>query len=120
MAEKVTIELPDDFLQQVRMVAAGTRRTTDEVLLDWVRRAGAEPILEQLPDEQILAVADSQLDPAQEEELSDLLERQQEGTLAAAERSRLEDLMHAYRQGLVRKAQALKVAVSRGLRPPLT
>ena len=33
---------------------------------------------------------------------------------------RLEELMRVYRTGLVRKAQALKVAVSRGLRPRLS
>lgn len=34
--------------------------------------------------------------------------------------ARLDELMHLYRRGLVRKAQALKVAVERGLRPPLS
>jgi hypothetical protein len=120
MAEKVTIELPDDILKQVRMVAAGTQRTQDEVLLDWVRRASGEPVLEFLPNEQLLAVADGQMDPAQDEELTNLLERQREGILTATERRQLEDLMHKYRTGLVRKAQALQIAVSRGLRPRLS
>jgi hypothetical protein len=120
MAEKVTLEIPDDVLQQVRRVAAGTRRTLDEVLLDWVRRGSAEPVLELLPDQELLAIADSQLDLVQEELLSDLLERKQNGTLEAAEQRRLEELMRTYRQGLVRKAQALQLAVSRGLRPHLS
>ena len=32
---------------------------------------------------------------------------------------RLDELMDIYRRGMVQKAQALKVAVDRGLQPPL-
>jgi hypothetical protein len=35
------------------------------------------------------------------------------------QRQRLDELMQVYRHGWVRKAQALQVAVQRGLRPPL-
>jgi hypothetical protein len=120
MAEKITIELPEDIAEQVRMVAARTQRSFEAVMVEWIRRAGAEPVLELLPDEELLTVCDSQPDPAQEEELSDLLERNQEGTLQTSERGRLEELMRNYRTGLVRRAQAIKVAVSRGIRPRLT
>jgi hypothetical protein len=119
MTEKVTLELPEDLAQQARSVAARTQRSFDEVLVEWIRRAGAEPVLEFLPDAELLAVCDSQPDQAQQEELSDLLEGNREGTLTSAERDRLEELMRTYRSGLVRKAQALKVAVGRGLRPRL-
>jgi hypothetical protein len=120
MAEKVLVEIPDDLAQQVRTVAARTQRSFDEVLLDWIRRAGAEPVLELLPDEELLAVCDSQTADDQQEELSELLDRNQEGDLSPAERDRLAELMRGYRAGLVCKAQALKVAVSRGLRPRLS
>src|SRR4051794_36466723 len=120
MAEKVTVALPDELARQARAVAASTRQTVEEVLLEWIRRAGAEPVLELLPDQELLALCDSQLDPAQEEELATLLERNQDGGLDEPARRRLEELMRAYRAGLVRKAQALKVAVSRSLRPRVT
>ena len=54
-----------------------------------------------------------------EQELGDLLARNREGQLSDSERARLDELMQIYRRGLVRKAQALKVAVERDLRPPL-
>ena len=120
MTEKMTVELPIDLAQQLRTVASRTHRSVDEVLVDCLRRAGAEPILESLPDEDLLAVCDSEMDPGQEEELSELLERNQEGTLTTAERDRLDDLMRTYRVALARKAQAIKVAVARGLRPRLS
>jgi hypothetical protein len=75
--------------------------------------------VELLSDDELLAVCDSQLDSSLQEDLSDLLERQREGVLDEGERRRLDDLMRIYRAGLVRKAQALTVAVNRGLRPRL-
>ncbi len=120
MTEKITIDLPEDIMQQVRTVAARTQRSFEEVLVEWIRRAGAEPVMELLPDEELLTVCDSHPDLAQQEELSELLEGNQEGGLLDHEKCRLEDLMRSYRTGLVRKSQAIKVAVSRGLRPRLS
>jgi hypothetical protein len=118
MPEKVTIELPEDIACQVRAVACRTGRSVAEVLVEWIRR-GAEPALELLPDEDLLAVCEGETGTAEQEELSDLLDRKREGTLQATERERLDELMRGYRAGLVRKAQALNLAVRRGLHPRL-
>jgi hypothetical protein len=118
MGVKVTLELPEDLAHQVRAVAERTRRSVDDVLLEWVRQAGAEPLLELLPDAELLAVCDGGM-AAGEVELSDLLDQNREGVLDAAGKARLDELMRAYRAGLVRKSQAMKVAVRRGLRPGL-
>ena len=56
----------------------------------------------------------------EQKELSDLLARNREGSLDQANRVRLDQLMLAYRTGLVLKARALKSAVARGLKPPLS
>jgi predicted transcriptional regulator len=120
MSEKVTVELPDELAQRARAIAARTERPVEEVLVDWIRRGGAQPVLELLSDEELLAVCDGEMDAAQQEELGELLEHAQEGSLGEAERVRLEELMRGYRSGLVRKAQALKIAVTRGLRPRLS
>lgn len=55
------------------------------------------------------------MDEGQQARLTDLLARQREGTLTTEERGQLDTLMGVYRRGMVRKAQALKVAVDRGL-----
>jgi len=67
----------------------------------------------------VLALSNAQMEPQTHEELSNLLARNREGQLDEAARRRLDELMQIYRSGWVRKAQALKVAVERGLRPPL-
>jgi len=72
-----------------------------------------------LSDDEVLALCNLQMEPAEQVELSHLLSENREGTLDDRGRIRLDELMRAYRQGLVRKAQALQVAVQRGLRPPL-
>lgn len=120
MAEVITLELPDTLARRARAEAQRTNRPLETVLLEWLSRVeAAEPPVESLPDDQVLALSNAQLDPQQNEELSDLLARNQEGQLDEAARRRLDELMQIYRRELVRKAQALKVAVDRNLRPPL-
>ncbi len=119
MSEIVTLELPEKVTLRAKEMAARTRRRVEDVLVEWLDRAATEPPVESLPDDQVLALCDLQMDGEPQEELSDLLARNREGQLNATERGRLEELMLVYRRGLVRKAQALKVAVERGLRPPL-
>jgi hypothetical protein len=52
-------------------------------------------------------------------ELSDLLARNREGVLDGESQLRLDELMRVYEHGLLRKSQALREAVRRGLREPL-
>jgi hypothetical protein len=120
MTTKVTVELPEELIRQVQTVASRTQRSFDEVLAEWIRRGGSEPELESLSDEELMAVCDGQWESSLQEDLSDLLERNQEGALDEMDARRLDDLMRSYRASLVRKALALKVAVNRGLRPRLS
>jgi hypothetical protein len=119
MAETVTLELPDTLARRARAIADQTNRRLEEVLLDWLRQAEAEPPLTSLPDDEVLALSNAQMEPPQAEELAELLDLNREGQLDEVGRQRLDALMQLYRAGLVRKAQALKVAFERGLRPPL-
>ena len=52
-------------------------------------------------------------------ELANLLAHNREGTLNESGYQRLDELMQTYRRGMARKAHALKIAVERGLQPPL-
>lgn len=119
MNEKVTLELPMKLAQRVRALAAQSQRPMETMIVEWLDRAVTEPAVELLPDDQLLALCDSQWNAPQQEELSDLVARHREGLLLPAERERLDALMDLYRHDLVRKAHALNVAVARGLRPRL-
>lgn len=78
------------------------------------------PPLAEASSEEVIALADLQMDPTQDQRLSTLLDRQQAGELHVEERVELVALMQMYQEGLLRRAQALAEAVRRGLREPLT
>lgn len=119
MNEMITLQLPEKVTTIARQVAYRTQRRLEDVLLDWLDRSAEELPLDMLPDDQVLLLANSQLPADEQRELSSLLALNREGALSARQQIRLDQLMQVYRHGLVRKAQAIQVAVERGLLPPL-
>lgn len=120
MSEMVTLELPDNVLHSAREVATRTHRRVEEVLVEWIDKAAAHMPVESLSDADILGLCDLQMTDAEQEELRLLLARNREAQLDETACHRLDDLMTIYRRGLVRKAQAWKEAVARGLKAPLS
>lgn len=119
MSEIVTLEVSDAIVRHARAVATQTQRPLEAVLLEWLDRSAAEVPVELLPDDEVLALRDQMLSQADQAYLGELLARQREGELNDSEQAQLDALMLTYRRGLVRKAQAFKVAVERGLQPPI-
>jgi predicted DNA-binding protein len=127
MSTQVTVTLPDDTYRRAEYLARLTGRDIADVLAETidlslqplgVQHAADQPMAE-LSDTDVLAVADSQMDLAQEVRFRELLEKQQAGHLTQEDRAALLALMQIYQEGLLRKAQAFHEAVQRGLRPPL-
>jgi hypothetical protein len=128
MAEQVILNLPDHLrckrsyrlAKQVREVAALTQRKLEDVLIEWLDRGSLDEIaIIDLSDEQILKLCDLQMSEPEQTQISLLLEKQRESTLQQGELEQLDELLQVYRRGMVRKAEALKVAVGRGLRARL-
>lgn len=120
MSEIVTLEVPDNLAARARAVAAQTHRPLEDVLIAWLAKVAHDIPIADLSDIEVLPLRDRQMSDVEQGELSTLLAEQREGTLREDERVRLDTLMRSYRQGMVRKAQALNVAVERGLQPPLS
>ncbi len=120
MGTTITLQIPEEIAESAQMVAKDTKRRLEEVLVEWLERASSDLAIETLSDKQILALCDSQLSAVQQDELSDLLSKQREATLDENGKAQLETLMTIYRRGMIRKSQALKIAVERGLRPPIS
>jgi hypothetical protein len=118
MSDKVTIELPDELARRARAMAAAGHRRLEDAVVEWVRRAVAEPEVDALPDDEVLRLCDAALEPDDQKELSGLLGDSREGRLDATGQARLDELMALYRRGLVVKARAWEEAVARGLRTP--
>lgn len=119
MTESVTLDLPQSVVESARALAKRTDRRPEDILAEWLDRYVTERPIEMMSDDEVLALADSQMTDADQDELSDLLYNNRENLLSPEQRTRLDELMTIYRLGMVRKAQALYVAVTRGLRKPL-
>jgi len=119
MSEQVTIHISEHVAQRAAQVASRNNRRIEDVLSEWLDQAATELPVDDLPDSEVLALTELRLTPEEQAELSDLLVYNREGTLDAEGRRRLDNLMRVYEQKLLRKAQALRVAVERGLREPL-
>ena len=119
MSQQITIEVSEQVVRQATQVAAQTERSVEEVLASWLEAAVSERPVEELSDEEVLALTALQLTGDQQAALDDLLAQNREGTLGAEEKKRLDELMRLYEHGLLRKSQALRVAVQRGLVEPL-
>lgn len=119
MSQQITIQVSEEVVRHAAQIASRTHRSIEEVLAAWLESVITERPVEDLPDEEVLALTELQFTGEQEATLSRLLEQNREGMLDTEGQRQLDELMRLYEHGLLRKAQALRVAVQRGLREPL-
>jgi len=119
MSQQVTIQVSEHVIRQAAQAAAETHRSVEDVLAAWLESVTTERPVEELSNDEVLALAELRLTDEQDASLSELLERNREGALDSDGQRELDEMMRLYEQGLLRKSQALRVAVQRGLREPL-
>jgi hypothetical protein len=127
MSTQVTISLPEETYRRAKRLAQLTRRDVGSVMADTLSLSlpqldarVVETAVANLSNEEVLALADLQMNTADDRKLSQLLDKQQAGTLAETERIELMRLMQIYQSSLLQKAEGLAEAVQRGLRKPMT
>ena len=120
MSTQLTIQVADHVMNRAVAVASYQRQSVEEVITHSLEAMPPELPIESLPDEEVLHLAAMKFTPEQQEQFSDLLDRNRENELDAAGRRELDQMMGLYEQGLLRKAEALKEAVMRGLMEPLS
>lgn len=76
--------------------------------------------VEELSDPEVLALSRMHLSDEEQEVFSDLLYKNRERLITEDERKQLAELVELYELALLQKAEALRVAVERGLREPLS
>jgi hypothetical protein len=126
MSDQITLTLPTGFLQRAEVVARRAGRPVEELLSETLQLS-LEPLVngsddrppESWSNEEVLAAADGQMPAEEDERLSELLHRQQAGTLSERDRPDLTALMGLYQRRLLHKAQGWREAVRRGLRAPV-
>ena len=127
MATQLTVNLPDHVYERARRLAELTGRDVADVLVNaldsllppLIPRIVTDTPVESLPDDEVIGLAELQMETDQDNRLSELLDKQQAGDMNEAERIELQALMRVYEIGMARKAEALAEAVRRGLREPL-
>lgn len=127
MSTQITISLPEETYQRAKRLAQLTRRDVAAVMADTLSLSlpqfGSASVMEtavtDLSNEEVLALADLQMDAADDKKLSQLLDKQQADTLTETERIELLRLMQLYQASLLQKAEGLAEAVQRGLREPI-
>lgn len=120
MSTQVTVNLPDDIYHRARQLARGSGRSVSDFLAYLIASSLGEGdlTLADQPDADVLALAQIQMDAAQSRRLSQLLDEQDAGQLSADQEAELDGLLAIYEELLLRKSEALREAVERGLRPP--
>ena len=132
MSNSITLNLPDEVYRRAESLAQLMSRDLADVLVEAISLSlspmspvsahldsSEETPVASLSDEEVLAMTELQMETNSDQRLSELLDRQQAGILTEAERPELWTLMQIYQFLLLRKAQALREAVSRGLQEPL-
>ena len=128
MAVEVTLQLPEHLVEQAQRFGEATQREVGQVLADTLEMMWAtigtglelEPLVSTLADEDVLALADAKMDPAQNDRLGELQAQGKASGLTEAQRVELLALLHRYQVGQLRKSEGLAEAVRRGLRAPLS
>lgn len=80
----------------------------------------SELSVENLSDSELLELAEFQIPAEQQEILADLIYKNREGKLNEEEKKELAKLIKVYDVYLLKKSEALSVAVKRGLIAPLS
>lgn len=123
MSTQVRITLHDEVYRRAKRLAQISNRNIEDLLAQAIELSlspvGAateryKPV-SKLSDGEILKLSELQMDAKQDRRFSRLLNKQQAGKLSASEEPALLALMQNYQEKLLRKAQALREAVRRGL-----
>jgi hypothetical protein len=78
-SQQVIIQVSEHVMRQATQVAAETQRSIEDVLAAWLELVTTERPVEELSDEEVLALAALRLTEEQDASLSELLERNREG-----------------------------------------
>lgn len=119
MNQQITLTVSDNVMFYAKVVAKRNKQRVEEVLSDLLEKISGEINVEQLSDAEVLALADLKMSAEQQEILHNLLDKNGEGKLTKAEKRQLDAMMEIYDDALLRKSQALRVAVERGLISPV-
>src|SRR4051812_13452022 len=105
MSQSILLDIPDELTSQVLQIASVSQRTLADVVLDGILLAISEVDVTSLSNDAVVELANSMMEPSQQEEMSGLLAKQSEAKITSNERGHLNELLAAYRRGLLLKSR---------------
>jgi hypothetical protein len=128
---QITISLPEPVLRQLMRISAATHQSLESLITQSVL-SNLPPSTDNAPPElqpellemqafsiqDLQAIAQSQIDPIQNERHTELLRQNADNRLTAAERQELSNLRQAADRLMLRKAYAWSILRWRGARIP--
>jgi hypothetical protein len=113
---EITLHLPEKVYRDIATAARQERRQVVDLIVDVVQeKYSAGRPLSGYSDEEVLALANLQMPKNQSARHSQLLYKNQAGTLKPAERKELDFFQQVYGAALLRKAEGVYEAVQRKL-----
>ncbi len=116
---EITLNLPEKIYRDVSTVAKKSKRKVVDLIVDVVQeKYSAKPSdrpFADCSDEEVLALANLQMPKKQSDRHSQLLYKNQAGTLTLEEKQELEFFQQVYGVALLRKADGIYEAVQRNL-----
>ncbi len=119
MNQEVTLQVSDKILKQASLFAVQKKRRMEEVLSDWLEDVFQDKFADKMSDAEILALTKFKISPAEQERLSELLYKNREIGLNEAEQAELDLMIEISERNMLKKSEALRIAVERGLIEPL-
>ena len=120
MNQEITLQISDRIIQQATIAAAKKKHRIEEVLADWLESLFQEKFADKMSDEEILALTKMQISPAEQERLSELLFKNREVGLKKKEQRELDLMIEISERNMLKKSEAFRIAVERGLVKPLS
>ncbi len=116
---EITLNLPEKIYQDVSIIAKKSKRKVIDLIVDVVEEKYSNQTLAtplaNLSDEEVLALANLQMPKKQSQRHSELLYKNQAGTLKPQEKQELEFFQQVYGVALSRKTDGIYEAIQRNL-----
>jgi hypothetical protein len=118
---EISVKLPNNLYQDISHLAQTKKKSVAAIIQNAVRQAVTENTQSQerplagCSDSEVLALANLKMSGEQADRQSELLYKNQAGTITPLERNELEGLTLIYQLGNLRKSQGIAEAVRRGL-----
>jgi hypothetical protein len=111
----ITLQLPEQIYRNISIIAEKSKRKVADLIVDSVQEKYSVNSLANLTNEEVLALAKLQMPKKQSDRHSELLYKNQAGTLKPTEKQELDFFQQVYGAALSRKTDGIYEAIQRNL-----